>query len=264
MEREVYETFSAVEDQHWWFIARRQFLRQLILRLAGPGGGGINCEIGCGTGGNLSMLAEFAPLDAIEMDARGRELAAERHVQGVRSIQSGALPDDLPVSGPYQMVFSLDVVEHVQDDAAAVASLAHLLNEDGLLLITVPAYQWMWSYHDEINQHVRRYSRNEIVRIVEQAGLQVVYSSYFNTVLAPLAMMARGLDGLLRQFSSERPSVGLKMPPLWLNRVMAFLFGLERFVAGRLSLPFGLSVVVAARSGSTTGRQRDSGEQHSQ
>jgi 2-polyprenyl-3-methyl-5-hydroxy-6-metoxy-1,4-benzoquinol methylase len=246
MEPEVYETFSSVEDHHWWFSARRQFIRRLIERFIVTDEAAVYCEVGCGTGGNLPMLAETATVDAVEMDAYGLQCVRDRSVEGVRTIQAGFLPDGLPVTGPYRAVFSLDVLEHLEDDSAAARAMADLLQDQGVLLITVPAYQWMWSYHDEINQHVRRYSRTEVIRIVEQAGLQVVYSSHFNTILAPLAIGARAWEKLVGVFRQPQKSVGLALPPRWLNRILEEIFGLERFLAGRLSIPFGLSIVVVA------------------
>lgn len=201
------------------------------------------------------MLARCAPVDAIEMDSFARDCARAREVEGVRGVRAGSLPDDLPVQGPYSAVFSLDVVEHVEDDLAALRAMGKLLHKDGLLFVTVPAYQWMWSYHDEINHHVRRYDRSQIIRVVEEAELQVVYSSYFNTILAPLAILARGVEKALGRFRPPRSSVGLTMPPAWVNRIMEAIFGIEQWVAGRWSLPFGLSIVVVARSDSLPGRQ---------
>jgi hypothetical protein len=199
------------------------------------------------------MLAERATVDAIEMDAYGREHASARQVQGVRRIEEGSLPKDLPVTGPYRAVFSLDVLEHLEDDSGAVAAMAGLLADDGILILTVPAYQWMWSYHDEINYHVRRYTRGEITRVVEQAGLELVYASYFNTILAPLAMMTRFLEKLLGVFRPPKASIGLALPPLWINRILEAMFGLEQYLAGRVSQPFGLSIVVVATRGNKSG-----------
>jgi len=252
MESGLYKTFSLVEDQHWWFSARRKFIRRLIERFVVTGPPGGYCEIGCGTGGNLSMLAETGTLDAVEMDAYGLECASARAVPGVRSVSSGFLPDDLPVTGPYRAVFALDVIEHVEADAASVQSMAALLQEGGMLVITVPAYQWMWSYHDELNQHVRRYSRGELLGLVERAGLQVVYSSHLNMILSPMAILARAWEKLLGVFRKPQGSIGMEMPAAWLNRILEAVFSLEQYVAGRVSLPFGLSIVVVAtrKSGS--------------
>jgi SAM-dependent methyltransferase len=248
MKPELYETFSAVEDRHWWFCARRKYIRRLTERFVAPGDGNTFCEIGCGTGGNLPMLAREATVDAVEMDDYGRACAIARNVEGVRTIEAGSLPNELPFSGPYQAVYSLDVIEHLREDCAAVRAMGELLSGDGTLFLTVPAYQWMWSYHDEANHHIRRYTRGELCRVVEEAGLQVVYSSYFNTILAPLAIAARFADKFVGMFRSPRGSIGLEMPPAWINRILAAIFGLERHLAGRVSAPFGLSIVVVAKN----------------
>jgi SAM-dependent methyltransferase len=248
MKPEVYETFSNVEDRHWWFSARRKYLRRLISRFIATDGTDVYCEVGCGTGGNLSMLAEAAIVDAVEMDAYGLQCSSARGVAGVRRIEAGYLPDGLPVTGPYRAVFSLDVVEHIEDDVAAVKAMAALLGDEGLLLLTVPAYQWMWSYHDEVNQHQRRYSRSDITRVVERAGLQLVYSSHFNMILAPLAIAARGWEKVVGMFRPPTASIGLDMPPTWLNRILEAIFGFEQHFAGRVSLPFGLSIAVVAKA----------------
>jgi SAM-dependent methyltransferase len=247
MRQDVYQTFAVVEDEHWWFQGRRRFIDRLISRFVGEAGEASFCEVGCGTGGNLAMLAAHAPVDAIEMEAYAREYAQAREVPGVRSVRDGSLPDELPLTGPYKAVFALDVIEHLEPDRRALETLGGLLADDGVLVITVPAYQWMWSRHDEINHHVRRYSRTQIVEVVEAAGLQVVYSSYFNTLLAPVAMLARFAE---RVIGGRGGSVGLNLPPNWLNRSLTGVFGLEQYLAGTVRLPFGLSVaVVATRRG---------------
>jgi SAM-dependent methyltransferase len=246
MRQDVYQTFAVVEDEHWWFRGRRRFIDRLVQRFVGTAGEAAFCEVGCGTGGNLAMLSSHAPVDAIEMEAYAREYAQARAVPGVRSVQDGSLPDNLPLEGPYKAVFALDVIEHLQQDRRALETLGKLLADDGVLVITVPAYQWMWSRHDEINHHVRRYARTQIVEVVEAAGLQVVYSSYFNTLLAPVAMLARSLERVFGGREASSSSVGLNLPPGWLNRLLSGVFGLEQYLAGRVCIPFGLSVAVVA------------------
>jgi len=239
MDRIVYDRMAAHDSTHWWYRARRDILADYLTRYGKLPGEGRILEIGCGTGHNLPMLAGFGTVDAIEIDPAAREIASERLGKPV-----GAAPlPELPgiERGAYDLIAVLDVVEHIEDDVAALAAMKSCLKPGGKILIAVPAHQWMWSAHDVVNHHHRRYSKATLVSAIEKAGLRPRKLTYFNSLLFPLAAAARIAGRLTgRDDSDDSP------PPAPLNKAFEAIFRLERHLVGRAPMTPGVSIVTLA------------------
>src|SRR5689334_18024199 len=140
MDRGTYDRMRALQRDHWWFVGRRRIIEALLADLGLPADAKI-LEVGCGPGGNLSMLQRFGEVMGLEPDEPSRRYASE--ATGV-AIEGGALPDALPFAPEsFDLVCAFDVIEHVDADAAAVAALSRLLKPSGYLATTVPAHPWM-------------------------------------------------------------------------------------------------------------------------
>lgn len=236
MERVVYDRMAELDSKHWWYRARREILSDLIARKIELPKEARILEIGCGTGHNLGMLGRFGTVDAIEIDGAARAIASRRLG---RKVDEAPLPE-LPgiADSRYDIVAILDVLEHVEADREALASIARKLKPGGHILITVPAHRWMWSAHDIVNHHHRRYTKQSLRKVVGEAGLKVELISYFNSLLFPLAAAARLVGRITRKQDSDDA-----LPARPINSLFETLFGLERHAIGRLPFPPGVSLV---------------------
>jgi SAM-dependent methyltransferase len=229
---------SETESEHWWFQGRRAILSSTIRNFGLPTGAQI-LEVGCGTGGNLAMLAEFGRVSALEMDASARAIASTK-TNDRFDIRPGRCPDAIPfASNCFDLICMFDVLEHIEQDTETLTTLMGLLKQNGRILLTVPAYAWLWGAHDEFLHHKRRYRATQLRDTLEEVGIAPSRISYFNSLLFPFVVMGRLKDKLLKG-----PAIsGTKTPPPPINAFFATLFGSERFILRYMDIPFGASMI---------------------
>ncbi len=180
-------------------------------------------------------MQQFGRVDACEYDAEARAIAAAK--SGI-AVAEGALPDRIPApDASYDMIVLLDVLEHVEADMESLAAIRRKLRPEGRLLVTVPALPWLWSAHDAKHHHFRRYTKASLRRTAEAAGLQVLETGYFNTLLFPLIAGARFAKKMIGRDTADDT-----IPAAPVNAVLRSIFGLERYLVGRLRLPVGSSL----------------------
>jgi len=239
MERSVYREMAELDQRHWWYKARRQVLADLIRREVQLPAAPRILEIGCGTGHNLEMLSKFGAVDALELDDEARAIAEKRLG---RSVMSAPLPELAGVPDiTYDLIAALDVIEHIDDDHAAISAIAAKLKPGSKFVMTVPAHQWMWSAHDVVNHHKRRYSKPELRRLIEHSPLRLDRIGYFNSLLFPFAVAER-----LASKARGKDNADVKLPPSPFNSALETIFAAERHLVGRLPLPPGLSLFAVA------------------
>jgi SAM-dependent methyltransferase len=239
MERVVYQQMAELDDRHWWYRARRRIIADLIRREAHLPSNAQILEIGCGTGHNLAMLSGFGHVDGLELDDEARAISEKRLG---RTIMSSPLPQLAGVADRhYDLVGAFDVIEHIEDDDAALASIATKLKPGARFIMTVPAHQWMWSAHDAVNHHKRRYSRRSLKALIEGSPMKLDKLGYFNSLLFPLAVAERAASRLRGKEDAD-----VTLPPAALNLALEKVFAAERYLAGRLPLPPGLSLFAVA------------------
>jgi SAM-dependent methyltransferase len=235
MERIIFDRMAQLDQTHWWYVARRRILAAAIGRIVQPPKAARILEIGCGTGHNFGMLGGFGTVDAIEVDEVARAMASARLG---KTVGTAPLPTlDGVANGAYDLIALLDVLEHIEDDKAALASIRTKLKPGGRILVTVPANKWMWSAHDVVHHHFRRYNSATLAAAVSSAGLKLDYVSHFNTLLFPLAAGFRLLGKL-----TGRKEADDAQPPPAINALFTSVFGLERHLIGQVPLPFGVSL----------------------
>ena len=239
MERVVYDQMAALDQRHWWYRARREVIAALIRRKVRLTVDAKILEVGCGTGHNLGMLGQFGSVEALEVDETARTLAEERLG---KSVFSAPLPELAGIPEQhYDLVAAFDVVEHIADDKSAIAAIAKVLKPGGKLVLTVPAHQWMWSAHDIVNHHQRRYSKAGLKQLIDGSPLNLEAIGYFNSFLFPIAIAER-LASKLR----GKEDADLSLPPRPLNQALERVFAAERALIGRVPLPPGLSLFAVA------------------
>jgi SAM-dependent methyltransferase len=215
MQREVYLTLARVEDHHWWFRARRAIATRILQGLELPANATI-LEVGSGTGGNLAMLSDFGRLFAMELNPEARALSDRR---SIIKAEEGILPDGIPFGNQqFDLIAAFDVLEHIEPDLESLVALRARLAVGGKLLMTVPAFRFLWGPHDESHHHKRRYRLGPFTRLVERAGYQIILANYYNFWLFPIVAAARLLD----RCKSVRYQNGaqLSIPPAPINRLL--------------------------------------------
>jgi SAM-dependent methyltransferase len=239
MERSTFDRMAEIDQDHWWFVARRKILTDLIEAHRPKAGPLRILEVGCGTGSNIPMLQKFGSVDAIEPDDPAREFASRR--TGV-AIKGGYLPHGVELAdGHYDLIVLLDVLEHIPEDVPALAALGPKLAPGGKLIVTVPAIPWLWSAHDVAHHHQRRYTMAGLSRVFGQAGFRFEHRTHFNSVLLPLVVAARAAGRLTGREGGDDA-----MPPRPLNWLLEKLFASERYWVKRASLPLGVSIAAVA------------------
>ena len=239
MERVVYQQMAELDDRHWWYRARREIIADLIRREAQLPKNPQILEIGCGTGHNLAMLSGFGHVDGLELDDEARALSEKRLG---REIMRAPLPElaDVP-DAYYDLIGAFDVIEHIDDDRASLASIAAKLKPGGKFIMTVPAHQWMWTAHDVANHHKRRYSKSGLKALIDGSPMRLEKVGYFNSLLFPVAVAERAASKLRGKDSGD-----VTLPPAPLNAALEKVFAAERYLVGRFPLPPGLSLFAVA------------------
>jgi SAM-dependent methyltransferase len=243
MSPEAYLEMAETETEHWWFRGRRDVIYSALQRLRLPLLRARVLEVGSGTGGNIEMLTQFGRVSGLEMDETALALTAKR-TGGQFDIRAGRCPDKVPFDGEqFNLICFFDCLEHIPDDVASLARMRALLAADGAIVVTVPAYQWLWSAHDVYLHHCRRYSRASLIECAQAAGYRVERITYFNTLLFPLAAAARLLDRVIGRSRSSGDAV----PSGPLNDLLYRIFNWESRWLARRTLPFGMSLMAVLR-----------------
>lgn len=200
-------------------------------------------DIGCGTGLNAMLFSVNGFLvTGLETSAVAIDLA--RAIAPSINILATSFPSSLVPRDSYAVITALDVIEHIDDDKGMIRAVADTLQPGGIVLISVPAFSFLWSVHDELAHHKRRYNRAELRSSLAMAGLEPVFISYFNFFLFPAIALFRVLSGALR-FS--RNVSDFSATPELLNSMLASIFAAERFLLRFFPLPFGVSLIAVAR-----------------
>ncbi|NQX88526.1 MAG: class I SAM-dependent methyltransferase [Halioglobus sp.] len=240
MDRTVFDQYLRLDEVHFWRVGKRKLVMEWLQNnLPNP------CRSILDVGGAASLLtkelSQLGTVTVVEPDKKMVELASSNaRVQVI----SGQFPG-LPVSDRCDVVTLLDVLEHIEDDRAALEELLSLLNPRGLLVITVPAYMWLWTDHDVILHHKRRYTLTQLESLLNEVGFRVTRSSYYTSLLFPL-MAASRLANRVRfgRGKKNKPEYAPRNPSALVNRILVAVMSMERKILRFVRLPFGGSMIV--------------------
>jgi SAM-dependent methyltransferase len=236
-----YEQF---ELRHWWFVARRQIIhdainRYVLSRNAQPRW----LDVGCGTGVLLDSLPAIANQLGLELD--GNSVARAR-AKGLK-VEQIEPQWDLDKYGSFDLITLTDVIEHLEDDRKAIEQVHGALNPGGIILVTVPALMSLWSGHDVINHHFRRYTQKTLLPLFADEQWKVLKVSYFSSLLLPLIWMARKWKNLRSSSTVEQANHDFKFGNPLVDGTLLQVFRSERFWLSVRSFPLGSSILLVAQ-----------------
>ncbi|MFA6972199.1 MAG: methyltransferase domain-containing protein [Gallionella sp.] len=240
---ELFQRFAAIEAGNFWFIGRNNILRDCMMRYFSAAKNIL--EIGCGTGFVLTSTRQIYPqaqLSGSDIFTEGLDYARQR-VPSARLFQMDAC--HIPYHNEFDLIGAFDVLEHIEDDQAALAQMYQACQPGGGLLITVPQHRWLWSSTDDYAHHKRRYTRGELLGRVAFAGFKVEYVGSFVSLLLPVMLASRLLQKTAQ--ASDQMDAGFKTGKL-ANTLLGAVMKVERWmIACGISFPVGGSLLLVAR-----------------
>ena len=237
MDETLYKEQYENQKKHWWFVAKKKIIMSKVWKVKKKKLDLQILDMGCGTGLMLSELAKVGKTSGMDFSKEAIKYAKKSY-DG--TILQGTLPLKVPYDkDSFDLIVSLDVIEHIDDDEKTLQVIHNLLKDGGKCILTVPACMFLWSHHDDINHHKRRYSRKELQKKILDAGFKIEFITYYNFFLFPIIYLTRLLEGK----NPKNISSDVSMPSKWLNFLLEKIFSLENLFIGWLRLPIGVSLI---------------------
>ncbi len=237
MQENEYHKMAAKENKYWWFIGRRLIIDFFLQRLCLKKNPKI-LDIGSGTGSNVNLLSNYGELFILEPNFTAYEYLKNKNFD-IKKITLGKCPESLNYKKKYDLICLFDVLEHIENDANVINAICNILTSKGNIIITVPAYNWLWGEHDIKLMHKRRYTLTQIKKLIPK-NLEIVTATYFNTFLFPFAVIERMIGKILRvKDISEN---------YFFNTFFKIIFKSERNFLKFFNFPFGLSILLILKN----------------
>lgn len=240
MDKGYYIEYFELERKNWWFKVRKKIIENEVLKIVKSRKVKI-LNIGIATGATTEMLSKYGNVTSIEYDKDTCEFVKEKLNIPVINASITDLPFD---EGEFDIVCAFDVIEHVEDDIKAYNEMKRVCCIDGNIIVTVPAFMSLWSEHDLINHHFRRYTKAEIRVLTEKLDLLQIRSTYFNTLLFLPIYLARTINNIFSKSESKTKRSDFKRyNHSFFNSLLSNIFGLEIYLLKWISFPFGVSLL---------------------
>lgn len=235
-----YQTLYDSEKYHWWYRVRREFVHNLIAKYFPTQNNLRILDVGCGTGALMKELGVYGEVFGVDFSSEAVDFCRSR---GIENIQKGGL-ENLPYTdNSFDLVLALDVLEHIPDDGKGLAEIYRVLKPDGIVIVFVPAFKFLWGVTDVISQHYRRYTKIEISNKINRVGFVIRYSSYFNFFLFPFITLTRFVVNFFKINISSENNTGKGL----LNSIFYNIFRSELILLKYFKIPFGVSCVIVAK-----------------
>src|SRR5262245_45674852 len=226
-----------IEDTVWWCVGRQAILKKYLERARREAPLTRIAEIGCGSGGNLRLLAEYGEVTGVERSAILADRARSRGA--AKRVYVGDY-FELDLAGDFQMTCLFDVLEHIDDDESVLGRLSRTVRPGHLLLLSVPACPFLFGPHDRLLHHHRRYSKRRLEELLRGHGYTILKGSHFLFFMLPIAVGLRLMERLRARWGKPPTAVQLGVVPAWANTVLTVLLRAEATIAQVRPLPVGL------------------------
>jgi len=244
MEELLCDYLNRLEDKHWWFQGRKKIVLRLLDKYFRKTSGSCVLDIGCGTGMILKSFSCYG--ETLGMDKDLEAISHARLKNPDAKFVLGSFPEESPQT-QFDLITVLDLLEHLERDETALIAAAKILKPGGIIIITVPAFGFLWSQHDDLNQHKRRYRLNELKEKIQNAGLSIQKISYYNTFLFLPIVGKKVFDRFFLRRWRPSPKMGIPELPWLLNIVLEKVFSWERYWLTKMDFPVGVSIVAVAK-----------------
>lgn len=242
MDRDYFNKYYNLERTHWWFLVRAAIITDTIkYRITNAAPLSI-LNIGSATGRTSEILQEFGNVISVEYDLESVEFCKNILKTPVINASINNLP--FP-NEKFDLVCAFDVIEHVKDDENAISEMYRVCKPSGSLFITVPAFQFLWSAHDEINHHYRRYKKSDLLKLFSKNNGSILRVTYFNSILFVPIFILRKIQVIFcskKAIAENSDFESIKSP--FINKIFYLIFSLERWMIKKISFPFGVSILL--------------------
>ncbi len=242
MNDDEFERNYKIESTYWWNVGRFKIIESFTRRYIKPSPRDRMVDLGCGTGATTSWLLKFGKIKGVDSSSKALAYCKKR---GLKDLTLSDMEKLKLPSHSFDAAFALDILEHVKNDQKAIAEIYRILKPGGRLLVTSPAYQWLWSEHDEVCHHQRRYTLSQIVGQLNAAGFEVQRKSY--CIVFPFFPLVALIH--FRSWFKKDKKIMMSIVPLpaLFNQALIFLLGMESFLLRFFDTPFGVSVICLAQ-----------------
>lgn len=244
MDKLLYDQIEAIEDSHWWYVARRKIIFDSVFNILDSYVTPSILDLGCGTGYNIDYMKQAGYTNCLGLDFTFDALKYCKN----RDIDDVVCADTIQIpfaDNSFDVITSLDMIEHIEDDSSAIREMHRVLKPGGQLIIFTPAYQFLWGLQDEISHHYRRYTAHELKKKTENQGFIIDRITYTNTLLFPVVFLGRMMMRL--QKTGDDTISENDLHPSWSNDILQNIFASEQYLLRYIDLPFGVSILMNAR-----------------
>jgi SAM-dependent methyltransferase len=248
------DQYTEFDDDYWWFVGRRKIFTALLEKyLVYPNKTNLKIlDVGCGTGGNSKALSQFGDVCAIDYSLTALNHARERGINKLINCSALNLPFRPEI---FDIIAVLDILTYFKDDVQVLEEIRSSLKKDGTVIISVPAFQSLWSNHDEAVRHLRRYNSKCLIKAISESGLQYLRISYFISFVFPFLALYRIMTRRLKLDKRTDAKTDLFRLPIFIDKTLRQILFFESKILRRGNLPFGLSLFCIAKNDPTSTRK---------